>query len=242
MICFYILPACGSAISLQSAPLIATSYSIQLSVLDMNVVIEHTLRKISLSRASEGNASVIPHACDQLHLFGHSYGGSLAYEYVRYHLSQAKDDATSSRQSQSAMHPSSSRADCRSLILCNGIQNMQRSNDDYDQLYTINPKGFWGQHACREGIPPPLQDSLDHLGTTWGGMESVLDYVAMPLPKLSSPKPATLIIVGRRDFGYRASNEEVWNLLLGDAEVEVVKFNDCAHYPFYEEKEKFGHL
>jgi pimeloyl-ACP methyl ester carboxylesterase len=223
------------------------SYSIALSILDMNAVVNHTLSKIALSRASEGTSAspaleasrtTLDH---QIHLFGHSYGGSLAYEYVKFQQhAQAVDSEPV--QSRNPMSPSSSQTVCRSLILCNAIQNMKRANDDYDRLYEENPKGFWTQHACREGIPPPLQDALNHLGTAWNGMTSVLDYVATPIPKSSSHPPSTLLLWGGRDFGLRASHDKVWKSLLDGGELEVVQFKDCAHYPFYEDKEEFARV
>jgi len=120
---------------------------------------------------------------------------------------------------------------------------MRVSHDDYDRLYKENPKDFWALHACRKGIPQPLQDAFHYLGTTWSGMDCVLDYVAQPMPSTANEAkhPPALIISGRRDFAYRASNDVVWKPLL-DHGVEAFEFIDGAHYIFYEEPEKFGQL
>eukprot|EP00429_Kryptoperidinium_foliaceum_P027593 CAMPEP_0176133650 /NCGR_PEP_ID=MMETSP0120_2-20121206/67759_1 /TAXON_ID=160619 /ORGANISM="Kryptoperidinium foliaceum, Strain CCMP 1326" /LENGTH=216 /DNA_ID=CAMNT_0017469251 /DNA_START=147 /DNA_END=797 /DNA_ORIENTATION=- len=191
--------------------LIFGSYSVALSVDDMRAVLRRALQKIG---------------AQEFHLFGHSYGGSLAYEYLKQQQIAADEEE---------------QYICRSLILCNAIQNMQVANSDYDRLYAENPKGFWTRRVCRLGIPDSLQDALNNLGGTWNGMTSVLDYFAIPPARGQTLDTPALIISATADFAYEASKEKNWRPLLGN-KVSSFEFGNCAHYPFYEDKDRFAGL
>jgi len=173
---------------------IRISYSISQSVDDMKSLL---------------NQLDIPH----VHLLGHSYGGNVAYEYVRRYPTRVQ-----------------------SLILANTSTNMRKCLAEYSRLEKNNPK-FWETYACR-AVPTPnvLLDAMRHGGRVWSGMDVVVDYVAEPLPT-SSQRP-TLYMTGKYDFGAAAS--ENWHDLL-HIENDVVLMN-CAHYPHLEDGEVFGEI
>lgn len=170
------------------------SYSISQSVDDL----ESLLDQLSIPR---------------VHLMGHSFGGNVAYEYVRRYPARVE-----------------------SLILANTSTNMSKCLAEYNRLEKNNPK-FWEMYACRQ-VPMPslLLDAMRHGGRVWSGMDVVKDYVAEPLPS-SSQRP-TLYITGKYDFGAAAA--ENWHDLL-PIENDVVLMN-CAHYPHLEDGAIFGEI
>jgi len=149
-----------------------------------------------------------------VHLLGHSFGGNVAYEYVRRYPGRVQ-----------------------SLILANTSTNMAKCLAEYNRLQKNNPQQFWETHACRQ-VPMPglLLDAMRHGGRVWSGMEVVVDYVAEPLPS-TSYRP-TLYITGKYDFGAAAA--ENWHELL-PIENDVVLVN-CAHYPHLEDNKVFGEI
>lgn len=171
------------------------SYSISQSVDDL----ESLLNQLDLPR---------------IHLLGHSYGGNVAYEYLRRYPSRVQ-----------------------SLILANTSTNMAKCMAEYDRLQKSNPMQFWETYACR-AVPTPglLLDAMKHGGKVWSGMEVVVDYVAEPLPE-SCYRP-TLYLTGKYDFGGAAA--ENWRDLL-PIENDVVLIN-CAHYPHLEDGKLFGEI
>ena len=148
-----------------------------------------------------------------VHLLGHSFGGNVAFEYVRRYPARVQ-----------------------SLLLANTSTNMRKCLEEYNRLEKKDPK-FWETYACRK-VPTPgfLLDAMRHGGRIWSGMGVVVDYVAEPLPT-SSQRP-TLLISGKYDFGAAAA--ENWHVLL-PIENDVVLMN-CAHYPHLEDNEIFGEI
>ena len=132
----------------------------------------------------------------------------------------------------------------QSLILSNTPTNMKISHDEYSRLQNQNPLTFWTRHACRVGVPPALQDAMAHLGTVWMGMDVVLDYAVKPLSDPATTRerflPATLIVSGSNDFGYKISNQDAWKEFIPGC--ESMNFENGGHYPFYEDGFEFGHV
>lgn len=159
---------------------------------------------------------------NKVHLFGHSFGGGLAYEFAQQHSDQLQ-----------------------SLILGNAASNMKVAGDAYDRLARSTPN-FWTTNVCKV-VPshPALDNALQHVGSVWAGMDVVIDYKALPFQTTSIPK--TLIINSRDDFGAEASRG--WKDLLSTAEggdkkniVEEHMFENSAHYPHLEEPTEFGRV
>jgi pimeloyl-ACP methyl ester carboxylesterase len=175
------------------------------------------------------------------HLYGHSFGGILAYEYLQSCLS---DDT----HSQSIALGSITLPACRSVILSNTPTDLGQCNRDYDRLYAKNPLLFWKRHACRVGTPAPLQDAMNHAGSVWMGMDAVIDYqAAVPLHVTQRTKDSNnlvpfLVISCERDFAFETSNESSWKALLPSSNDQhrFVTLNGCAHYPFYEDKTAYS--
>lgn len=171
------------------------------------------------------------------HLYGHSFGGILAFEYLIDCLS----DDTHSQSTLGSTLPA-----CRSVILSNTPTDLGQCNRDYDRLYAKNPLLFWKRHACRVGTPVPLQDAMNHAGSVWMGMDAVIDYQATPLTVTQRTNDSNLVpflvISCERDFAFETSNESSWKAVLPSSNDQgrFVTLNDCAHYPFYEDKTAYS--
>lgn len=152
----------------------------------------------------------------RIHLLGHSFGGSLAYEYSKKHPEKVQ-----------------------SLILSNAAASMKIANDEYRRLHARNPSSFWHQNVCKIKSPA-LEDSFQHLGKVWSSMDAVIDYVATPPKQSDAVKPGTLIINCQDDFGYEAS--KFWREIVGGEKVEEALMQNCAHYPHLEDQVAFGRV
>jgi len=192
-ILFYDQLGCGKS----DEPRDKRLYSIAQSISDLDIVLQ------ALGYGQE----------TKIHLFGHSYGGCLAYEYSKQRPQQIK-----------------------SLVLANTPNNMKVAGDSYDQLARKNPLGFWKQRVLSVDSPA-LDDALDHTGSVWAGMDVVLDYVATPVAE-SIQFPNTLIISSPNDFALESSRD--WKSVLGGTNVEEASLEKCAHYPHLEDGPAFG--
>jgi len=194
----------------------STSYSIQQHVEDLDTV---------LSQIEPFTNQNKP-----FHLYGHSFGGVLAFEYALR------------RYSQHQPRP------LRSLVLSNSPTNMRLADEEYGRLEAKNPLAFWHDHACRVGIPPALGDAFRHTGKVWIGMDVVIDYAAERKPPTTAAAaeegfPPTLVVSGSCDFGYEVSNEDAWRAVLPDGKLrEAFNFDSGRHYPFYEDPVAYGRV
>jgi pimeloyl-ACP methyl ester carboxylesterase len=191
------------------------------------VLLAHTLRSYSIAQSVLDLETVVSElvSTKAFHLLGHSYGGGLAYDFASNRVMSYRNESPTPI--------------CQSMILSTAAFSLGIAGTEYDRLYKNNPIAFWNEHACRVGTPPPLQDALRHLGSVWGGMDVVADYVAQPIANKEAIPP-TLVISGSYDFGYKASNEEAWKPLIPN--VVSVNLENCAHYPFYEDGPTYGRV
>ncbi|CAB9529536.1 Proline iminopeptidase (Partial), partial [Seminavis robusta] len=169
-IIFYDQLGCGKS----DEPKEPQFYSIAHSVADLDTV----LTTLGFSKDS------------RVHLFGHSYGGNLAFEFAK-----ARPQLV------------------QSLLLSNTPANMKQAGDSYDRLAARNPVGFWKERVCSVESPS-LDNAMQNSGSVWAGMDVVLDYVASPPPMVDGKAlfPSTLVVTCARDFAVESS--QGWNSVL----------------------------
>ena len=239
-------PSCNHAHSpfrcvFKTTSLLGFSYSSANSITDLNNILDELLDAVAASR---GEANVRKEN-REYHLFGHSYGGLLAYNFL------ASPSLPTTQLGENSDPKPSLQSRCQALLLSNAAVSMKAANDEYDRYYKQNPFKFWNEHACSVGIPPPLQDSMNNAGSVWAGMDVVLNDIALPRPRRGHQQKQqhdrsavfpqhVLILTGSSDFGLKASTEQAWNDYLFHCDVQGVHFDDCAHYPFYEKPNEFG--
>ena len=223
-----------------------SSYSIENTVEDLQTVVR----------------AVLFPQYTRFHLYGHSFGGIVAYEYY-YKQYCAASAITIEKGGDDNSKQQKTQPTLASLVLSNTPTDLGKANSNYDKLYAKNPLTFWKNHACKVGIPAILKDAMQHTGSPkiWSGMDAIPNYQVKPLPPLgpkSNERTPVLILSGSQDFAYPVSNEEAWrNVFLKqttqqqppstDAKIarsslsfSVKNFDNCAHYPFYENGATYG--
>ena len=219
-IVFYDQLGCGRS----DAPNDLNLYSIKNSVDDLELLLK-TLR--------------IRH----FHLYGHSFGGVLAYEYIKrvaerpQYEKNVADDITD--------------RSCASVIISNSSTSFEMSNLESNNILlsikkklatqdtTVINAAFWGQHQCRlDKIPILLQSAIDNAGVQWHN--SLTSYCAKSTSRWAQPLPPALIIRGKHDFVTKACTEG-WTRLFKHEKVHE-KEVDGSHYLHLEQPKQYGDM
>lgn len=194
-------------------------YSIEKSVNDL----EELIRSLQLK---------------EFHLLGHSFGGIIAYEFLKTSdLSCSKClsltlDSTPANMQTSLNECSRLECEIKSELMLEIKDTQVAMNLVRDRLRKRN--------ECRtEVLPHALATAIKYRGTTFGP-EAVSHYVAHPPSKLSLPP--VLLIRGEYDFitepciqGWR----EIFTSAHTYREEEMM---NCAHYCHLEDAQRFGDL
>ena len=215
-IIFYDQLGCGQS----DAPKDLNLYSISNSVDDLEALIK---------------ALDIP----RFHLYGHSFGGVVAYEYVKRIAERPQYEQNSSNENNKGHL-------CQSIIISNSSTSVAMSNEESDcilqeleeglatQDASIVNDAFWKRNQCRlEQTPTVLQEAIDNTGVEWFHSPHLLDYVAKELP------PA-LIIGGTHDFVTKPCTEG-WRQLFKHNKITEVDI-DGSHYLHIEKPQEYGEL
>lgn len=173
-------------------------YSIEQAVDDLEQLLIHT----GIVDQDANTATETPPRC--FHLYGHSFGGVLAYEFVK-------------RSSYVAQQ-------CRSLVLSSTPWNMSETSRDYDALEAAagSASNFFTKHICRKVPTPfPVLDAYRRPGKVWVGTDAVMDYQATPIlssSKQQQQQPSSnlpvLALRGEYDFISKYTNDVVWKAFL----------------------------
>eukprot|EP00986_Skeletonema_menzelii_P008420 scaffold3535_cov148-Skeletonema_menzelii.AAC.4 len=178
-IVFYDQLGCGKS----DQPTDITQYSIEDSVEDLKVL----LKKLGVRK---------------FHLYGQSYGGILAFEYMKSVTTSSSNDD----------------AECLSAILSSAPTNVAQIEGEFvrllDELKKTHSKDdgeeltdeeleelFRTNHQCRmPEMPPQLKEAYANAGTVWRGTDAIKDYGATPPEEGASRMPSSLIMRGEYDF------------------------------------------
>lgn len=221
-IIFYDQLGCGWS----SIPQQDNMYSVFQMALDLEELVSHLKIKMQLGA---------------FHLMGHSLGGAIGYEFL-------KRRGTDGREGRDGLDV----PQCLSLILSNASTNFDLSNAEQECLFqefqlqqmqtTKIPKKmsiedqFFHAHVCRtDAKPSELELAFNKRGKQW----SAKGYNAEPVEQ-SSTYPPGLIIRGQHDFVSERCTRG-WKDIL-NSELEEVVLEDCAHYPHFEQPEKYSAL
>jgi len=206
-ILFYDQLGCGKS----DEPDDLKNYSIDQAVDDLETV----LKRLSIRR---------------FHLYGHSYGGILAYEYLKRIVENGSDNNNSDNK-------------CLSVILSSAPTNIQQMESDWDAMSEKLPfpNLFQSTHLCRTfGIPKPLQDAYANAGTVWSGTAAISDYKALP-PKGNSDDymPSALVLRGEHDVVTESCSND-WKQLLRSRSVRERTLEGCSHHGLLENGSMYG--
>jgi len=184
------------------------AYSISLSVDDLQAL----LNKWKLS---------------QYHLYGHSWGGILAFEYLK----RTRDSKCCSVIIASA--PTSvALVEAESDRL---LQKLVKEEDD-DERKAM--ERFRSKHECQAlPIPLSLMDAYAQAGKTWRGIEAIPGYLAV-LDEGESPLPQPAFLIrGQDDFVTRACMKD-WSNMFENTQTMVLA--GCSHHALLENEQLYG--
>lgn len=212
-IVFYDQLGCGKS----DAPRDVSLYSIEDSVNDLKVL----LKKLGVRR---------------FHLYGQSYGGILAFEYMKSVASNDEDDAP----------------ECLSAVLSSAPTNIQECANEMDRLMEELRQSsdgatglelgelFRRTYQCRlPEMPGALADAYANPGTVWFGLDAIADYVAEPPPSNASRMPSSLILRGEYDFVSEASVAK-WKDVFNTPFLRYKTLEGCSHHGLFESSSVYG--
>jgi len=160
-------------------------------------------------------------------LYGHSFGGILAYEYCK-RIAEGR-----------AMNPD---AECLSAVLSSAPTDIHESNNE--QMRLLNQIGplaagddiedaYRVRHVCRiKKIPNVLSSAYDNASDVWGGTDAIRTYKARP-PADGVRMPPALVMRGEHDFCTQ-NDLDAWKLLLNRDDVREHVFHGCSHHTLLE--------
>lgn len=172
------------------------------------------------------------------HLLGHSFGGILAYEFLRRNTP--------------------SRAGCRSLILVSAPTSSQLIQEESKRLFRlvndlseedegeqeidpsakkVHAETFQQTHECRlSHTPLALMDAMAQAGPTpWRGIPAIPNYIA----EGNLTAIPSMLVRGEYDFCTTACVVG-WKQLIQDPPPECETLSNCSHYSMLEDEQQFG--
>ena len=146
------------------------------------------------------------------HLYGHAYGGCLAYEFIR----QKSDTATK----------------CRSVVLSSAPVNVKQTRDAQRKMVELagGPIPFSQKHVCRiTPTPSVLAAAYQYPGKLWKGTAAFREYAVPPSAAASPLHVPCLAMRGEYDF---VTDTQQWKRFFKQA--QVIDLPECSHHGLYE--------
>jgi proline iminopeptidase len=218
-IVFYDQLGCGKS----DEPQDLSQYSIEDSVQDLKAL----LKKLGVQR---------------FHLYGQSYGGILAFEYMKHVASKMNDGDNG--------------VECLSAVLSSAPTNVKEVEEEFGKLLqnlesssTNDSVGkeeleelFRKTHQCRlPEMPKRLAESYANAGNVWRGTGAISDYVAAKAPEDSSRMPSSLIMRGEFDFVSEKS-VQTWKEVFNTNFLRYKTLEGCSHHGLFENGASYGEI
>ena len=174
----------------------------------------------------------------EFHLLGHSFGGIIAYEFLKTNdlgctkcLSLTLDSTPANMQT--------SLNEC-SRLECEIKSELMLEIKDAQVAMNLVQDRLRKRNECRtEVLPHALATAIKSRGTTFGP-EAVSDYVAHPPSKLSLPP--VLLIRGEYDFITEPCIQGWRDIFTSAHTYREEEMMNCAHYCHLEDAQRFGDL
>ncbi len=173
-------------------------------------------------------------------MLGHSFGGIIAYEYVKScdllsgcaKCLSVTLDSTPSNMKISLKECSRLESEIRCELVLHETEAQEVPRLVQDRLRKRN--------ECRTPeLPRALATAIKGRGTTFSP-ESVADYVAHP--PSNQPLPPVLLIRGQFDFVTEPCIEGWRKIFSSDHAYREEEMKNCAHYCHLEDAQGFGDL
>lgn len=191
------------------------SYSVENSIDDLEIL----LKKLGVRR---------------FHLYGHSYGGMLAYEYIK-RIAERKGKGEISDDQEEG---------CLSVVLSSSGTSIPLVEAEWDRLEGELTGGasFRKTHQCRTlQLPEPLERAFQKMGKTWAGFDAIPDYELSPPSEGAARMPSALILRGEYDFSTELCNKD-WNTLFNHKFLRKKVLEGCSHFALLENGSMYGEM
>lgn len=190
----------GSGLSARPAD--RCCYSIQLAVTDLHALVTKAWK------------------IEKFHLYGQSFGGILAFEYLK------------------------SYGGCLSVTLSSTTTETKLAASEIDKMLAENGAAtdkaraleiFRQKHECRVvPMPLPLQDAYAQASVIYRGMGAIRDYKAACSTPIACP---ALVLRGQHDFVTQQCIDG-WSDLLSQSQTVVL--GGCSHHGLLEREQMYG--
>lgn len=218
-IVFYDQLGCGRS----PGPDAKDAYSIESSLDDLELVIQKS-------------------GLDRFHLYGQSFGGILAYEYMK-RMAERNDENGSSPECLSAIL-SSTPCDVNQVESAAGELIAALLEEDPDESTVMDR--FQARHVCRtikETKPKPLADAYEKAGTpgVWRGTDSIKEWAASSPSESAKRMPSSMVMRGEHDF-VTADCVEGWKKAFNHPFVRVKELGKLSHHGLLEDGKTYGEI
>mmetsp|Transcript_9078 Transcript_9078/g.17112 ORF Transcript_9078/g.17112 Transcript_9078/m.17112 type:complete len:337 (-) Transcript_9078:30-1040(-) len=207
----------------------------------------------------ESSVQDLQHLLDELgvgpfHLFAHSAGTCIAYEYLKKKCRGPQLHHESSQVEVAVDSPST----CLSAVfssgsyhiqLARGLTSIMERNIKHEMLLehgAVDPSQvaeiIRTQCMCRTpSTPIQLKTAYSKAGKIWKGLDVIRDYVAQS-PSLSGVLPPLLLLRGEFDFITAELVFQGWKNVFcnNQQEIEFVTLKGCSHMPMLEDPTSLG--
>lgn len=171
----------------------------------------------------------------RFHLYGQSFGGILAFEYMKRQV-----EAKNTERDEG----------CLSAILSSAPPNVEQVEGEANRL--ISEMGeieeadvaerFRLAHQCRTPEKPQaLVDAYAHAGKVWRGTTAIADYKAQPPSAEAARMPSTMVMRGEHDFVTEACVLG-WKDVFNHKFVRFKTLEGCSHHGLLENGELYGEM
>ena len=161
----------------------------------------------------------------RFHLYGHSFGGMIAYEYLK-EVAEKKSGTAS-----------------LSVVLSSTSTSMPIAIEEWEKLLKDldgDMGRFRSTHQCRcKERPEPLARAFQKAGSTWIGMDVVKEYELSPPTTSAAKMPNALILRGEHDFTTERCTRGFASLFKHDFVSERV-LEGCSHHGLLERGDIYG--
>lgn len=216
-IIFYDQLGCGRS----QGPDEKTAYSIESSLDDLELI----LRKIGLRK---------------FHLYGQSFGGILAFEYIK-RISERGDDHDEPKCLSVILSSSPCDVDQVESVAGDLIAKLMENDPDESTIM----ERFRLNHTCQIAEKPQaLVDAYEHAGKpgVWRGTESIRGWKATkPESESSKRMPSCMIMRGEHDF-VTADCVEGWKDAFNHKFVRFKELEDLSHHGLMENGPMYGEM
>jgi len=189
---------------------------------------------------------------DMFHLYAHSAGTCIAYEYLK----KVCGERQSGRDRRRSQH-------CLSAVFSSGSFHIQMAKDLADNMETevkrdillststscdqLNPSQVAERIRmsciCRTpNLPFQLKAAYSKAGTVWKGLEVIQDYVAECPLEGEEFFPKIMLLRGEFDFISEELVFQGWRNIFCEQEVECVTMKGCSHMPMLEDPAFHGRV